>query len=287
MDLIVYLNGDFTESQNATVSVLDRGFVFGDGVYELIPCYSRKCFRLAEHLQRLQNSLDAVRIKNPHSNAEWEKIFSEIIQRNDVTDGGLYVQVTRGVAPRDHIFPENTQPTVFAMIKPLPEYEASVYTEGLKCITVDDIRWRLCNIKAISLLPNVLMRQKAAEADCAEAIFIRESLLTEGAASNVFVVRDGVLMTPPKSQYLLPGITRDVILELAQRHQVPFREQQITRDQLKQAEEIWITSSLKELMPVCMLDGEAVGEGKPGPIWKTMFDHFQNFKQEFAKGLQS
>lgn len=287
MDLIVYLNGNFVESQQAQVSVLDRGFVFGDGVYELIPCYSRKCFRQAEHLLRLHNSLTAIGIENPHSEAEWQAIFSKIIEKNNFDDGGLYVQVTRGVAPRDHIFPERTQATVFAMIKALPEYDPMILEEGVKAITVEDIRWKLCNIKAISLLPNVLMRQQAAEAGCAEAIFIRESLVTEGAASNVFVVRDDVIMTPPKSQYLLPGITRDLILELAQQHGLAYREQQITRDQLSNAQEIWISSSLKELVPVCQLDEKAVGNGKPGPLWKKMHQYFQNFKQEFARGERS
>ncbi len=276
----VYLNGKFLPADQACVPVLDRGFIFGDGVYEVIPAYGRKAFRLNEHLQRLQNSLDAVRIPNPLTNDDWALMLNELIAQNDGDDQSLYFQVTRGSAQRNHAIPENPQPTVFAMSNPLKPLAAEIIKTGVSAITLDDIRWQRCHIKAISLLPNILLRQEALDQDAAEAILIREGLATEGAASNLFVVIDGVLCTPPKGPFLLPGITRDLILELAAANDVEYREQNLSREDLQRADEIWLSSSTKEILPVTQLDNVSVANGQPGPLFKSMLALYQSYKQQ-------
>ncbi len=280
---IVYLNGEFLPQSQAKVSVLDRGFVFADGIYEVIPAYGGRLFRLGEHLQRLQNSLDGVRLANPLDDIEWDRILGELIKRNGGGDQSLYLQITRGVAKRDHGFPPDTPATVFAMSNPLKPVDAALLKSGVKAITLEDIRWRFCNIKSIALLPNVLLRQQALEQGAAEAILIRNGLVTEGSASNVFIVRKGVIMTPPKSEFLLPGITRDLIVELSQRHGVPCEERDIPEAWLEEADEMWLSSSLKELLPITTLNDKSVGSGSPGPVWAKMFDIFQSFKDDIRK----
>ena len=263
-----YLNGSFLPLEDARVPVMDRGFLFGDGVYEVIPVYGGRLFRLAQHLQRLQDSLDGVRIANPLSTDAWGELLGELVKRNTGVDQAVYLQVTRGVAPkRDHAFPADTRPTVFAMSNPLPEPRNIAGEAGIHAITLPDIRWQHCNIKAITLLPNVMLRQQAIEADTAEAILIKDGHATEGAASNIFIVRNGVLVTPPKGPTLLPGITRDLILELAAGNAVPYREADIPEAELHTADEIWLTSSTREISPVVRLDDAAVGNGRPGPAW--------------------
>ncbi len=217
----VYLNGEFLPLSEAKISVLDRGFIFGDGVYEVIPCYGRLPFRLTEHLTRLQHSLDAIKLTNPLSPAGWKKLFLQLVERCDAEDQSLYLQITRGTASRDHGFPANTPPTIFAMSNPLKAPAPTLLERGASAITLDDIRWRYCHIKAISLLPNVLLRQQALEASADEAILLRDGEATEGAASNLFIVKDGTLVTPPKDNRLLPGITRDLVVELAQAAHIP------------------------------------------------------------------
>ncbi len=272
---IVYLNGDFKLIEEAAVSVLDRGFLFGDGVYEVMPVYGGRLFQLEQHLWRLGNSLDGVRISRPLDNSEWEALLSELVKRNDAVDATVYLQVTRGVGPRDHAFPVSSSATVFAMVSPLPE-PAGLH--GVKAITARDIRWELCNIKAITLLPNTLLRQQALEAGATEAILHRDGKVTEGAASNVFVVVGDEVATPPKSAQLLPGITRDLVVELLQEASVPCDERPVSLDELRGAQEIWITSSSREIVPVTGLDGVSVSGGRAGPVWEAAHSLYQDFK---------
>ena len=280
---IVYLNGKFVPDHAACVSVLDRGFIFGDGVYEVIPAYNGYLFRLPEHLQRLQNSLDAIRIINPHTAQEWQSILDELIDKNNGGDLSVYLQVTRGVAKRDHALPKDIQPTVFAMANPLQPPDKILLKDGVRAITGDDYRWVNCHIKAISLLPNVLLRQQAIDAGASETILIRNGTATEGAASNLFIVENSALVTPPKGPFLLPGITRDLILELASENHISWEESAISEQRLRNADEIWLTSSTKEILPVTYLDNQMVGDGTPGPVWHKMEDLFQAFKQSFSQ----
>jgi D-alanine transaminase len=286
----VYLNGAFVPIDEACVSVMDRGFLFGDGVYEVIPAYGGRLFRLQHHLKRLQNSLDGIRLVNPRSDAQWEAILSELVERNRAqadahNDQSVYLQVTRGVAPtRDHGFPERVTPTVFAMSSPITEPDPVIETQGVGAVTLDDIRWQMCNIKAITLLPNVLLRQQASEKSSAEAILIREGRVIEGSASNVFVIREGVIHTPPHGPLMLPGITRDLVLELAAQHGLACREADVPESALHAADEIWITSSTREIVPVTRLDGHTVGDGRPGPLWHTLIAHYRHYKEAVRRG---
>jgi len=273
---IVYLNGQYLPLNEAKVSVLDRGFLFGDGIYEVIPSYYGRLFHFEDHLQRLENSLAGIRLANPYSREQWQQILAPLLDPKE--NEYIYLQITRGAAAkRDHAFPENTEPTVFAMsskIAPFPGKDT-----GIKAVTMDDSRWRLCNIKAITLLGNILHRQGAVDQDCAEALLVKDGTVTEGAASNVFAVIDGVLLTPPKSGSILPGITRDVIIELVESQHIPYREESFTLDALKSASEIWVTSSTREIVPVVELDGQAVADGKPGPVFHSVNQIFQAYKQ--------
>ncbi len=281
---IVYLNGSFLPVHEAHVSVMDRGFLFGDGVYEVIPVYGGRAFRLEHHLQRLDLSLHGIRIDNPLDHGQWADILTALIRHNGGGDQSIYLQVTRGVAPRrDHAFPAGVQPTVFAMSTPLSEPGAAVQN-GVAAVTVDDIRWKHCNIKAITLLPNVLMRQQALDAGAAEAILLRDGYATEGSASNLFIVHDGVVITPPKSNLLLPGITRDLAVELCQANHIPCREADISDAELRRADEIWVSSSTREVVPVTQLDGVPVGDGRPGPLWQRISALYIAYKQDFRAG---
>jgi len=260
------------------VPVLDRGFIFGDGVYEVIPVYRGAFFRLDEHLARLQNSLDGIRLPNPYTATQWHTLFAELLKRNaPAAQQTVYVQVTRGVAPRDLAFPA-VPPTVFAMVQDVASPTAAARARGITAITVADIRWQRCHIKAITLLPNVLMRQQALDAGVQEAILVRDGEALEGVASNLFIVRDGRLITPPKGQHLLPGITRDVVLGLAQDIGLTPNEHAIPLKELQGAEEIWLTSSNKEIQAVTWLDGKQVGNGTPGPWWARMTARYDAFK---------
>ncbi len=284
MSSISYLNGAFLPVNEARISPLDRGFIFGDGIYEVIPVYGGKLFRLDEHLKRLDDNLAAVRIKQPLSNKAWKSVLNEVVARNRPMHGdeqSIYLQITRGVAERDHGFPNShIEPTLFIMSSTLKPLAASIAEQGVAAITHADIRWRNCHIKSTSLLGNILLRQQAYDEDAVEAILIRDDEVTEGAASNLFALIDDVLITPPKGPLLLPGITRDLILELAQQHNIPACEAFITPQQLINAEEIWLTSSTKEILPVTTLDGTVVGSGKPGKLWQQMNQHYQAYKQQ-------
>lgn len=273
---IVYLNGEYMPLAEAKVPVMDRGFLFGDGVYEVIPAYAGNLFRLDDHLERLDNSLRSIRLQNPHSKQQWSDLLTPLLKPG--LDQSVYLQITRGPAEkRDHAFPQKITPTVFAMVSGITPYADP--ENGVKALSMEDSRWKLCDTKAITLLANVLLRQAAVEQGCAEAILFKGDKLTEGAASNVFAVIGGVLTTPPKSPSILPGITRDVILELAGKNNVPCKEQDISKDEIKTASEIWITSSTREIIPVTELDGHIVGNGKPGTLWMKFHEFFQAYKQ--------
>lgn len=278
-EAVVYLNNEFLPASEAKVSVLDRGFIFGDGVYEVIPVYGGHLFRLSQHLKRLDDSLVAIRIAPPLSHDRWRDILTQLVQRNGGGDLSVYLQITRGVAPRDHAFPKGVEPTVFAMANALKAVPSDMLAHGVAAITLTDNRWQQCNIKAITLLANVLARQQALDTGAAEAILLRDGVANEGAASNLFIVKDRALCTPPKSGQLLPGITRDLILELAAAHHIPFQENPITESALRSADEVWLTSSTKEILPVTRLDGKKIGAGQPGPIWSRMLALYQDYKQ--------
>ena len=259
-DTIVYLNGEYLPLSEAKVPVLDRGFLFGDGVYEVIPVYNGKPLRLAEHLRRLDNSLAGIRMTSPFTDDAWAALFDRLI--DGTADQYIYLQVTRGAAPkRDHAIPASIQPTVFAMCSPI----APIPLDGIKAVTQEDIRWDRCNIKAITLLANVLLRQEAVDRGAAEAILVRDNQVIEGAASNVFIVLDNTLITPPKCEALLPGITRDLVLELAAELGVETCERFFSVDELKRAQ-------------VVELDGKAVGDGTPGSMWRRFQPAYQSYK---------
>lgn len=282
---LVYLNGEFLAPEQARVPVLDRGFLFGDGVYEVIPCYQGRLFRLSHHLQRLDNSLHAIRMTNPLTHGQWAQVLEKLVAQGPGGDQSVYLQVTRGAATeRNHSIPQGIEPTLFAMTSPLHIAPPAEQRQGVAAITLDDVRWKLCNIKAITLLANVLMREQARDQGAMEAILIRDGLAMEGAASNLFAVQDGIIITPPKSRYLLPGITRDLILELTRHHQLPYREENITLEQLQGADEVWLTSSTKEIMPVTRLDGESVGNGRPGPVFQKTANLFADYKAAIRSG---
>lgn len=280
----VYLNGALLPLEAAQISVMDRGFLFGDGVYEVIPVYDRQPFRLYEHLARLQESLDGIRLANPHSSAEWENLIAQIIASAEWQDQGVYLQVTRGAGPRDHPFPKIVQPTVFILPMLLSPPSAESVEHGVSAITATDNRWLRCNLKVTSLLPNVLLRQLSVDSDCAETVLIRDGQLIEGSASSVFIVQSGVLLAPPKSNLMLPGITYDVVLELAQAEGLQYAIRPISEAELRLADEIWITSSTKEVMAVTRLDGQPVGTGQPGPLFRRMHAHYQTFKHTVMRG---
>jgi len=281
---MIYLNGSFIPIEDARISVLDRGFIFGDGVYEVVPVYSRRPFRLTEHLRRLQDSLEGIRLKNPHSDVAWSGLLEQIIASNEGDDQYLYLHITRGVAPREHSFPEDVMPTVFIMSTPLLAPPKELLATGVSAITANDNRWLRCDIKATSLLPNVLLRQMAADEDAVETLLLREGFLTEGSASNIFVVRNEMLLAPPKSYLMLPGITYDVVLELAVAHDIPHEIREVSEYEIRTAQELLLTSSTKEIMPITRLDGKLVGSGKPGTIFTQLYQLYQNYKATVMQG---
>jgi D-alanine transaminase len=276
---MVFLNGKFLPIEEARVPVLDRGFIFGDGVYELVPAYSRVPFRLEEHLTRLERSLAETRIRNPYSRAEWRDIIAQLIAKQPYEDQGVYFQVTRGVAKRDHSFPQDSAPTVFIMSNPLVNPPRELVERGAEAVSAQDNRWHRCNIKSISLIGNVLLRQLSADAGATETILFRDGMLTEASACNVFVVRGGVIQGPPKSNLILPGITYDVVLELAQSAQLPIQIRDLSEAETRAADEIWVTSSSKEVLAIVKLDGQPVGDGRPGPAFRRMHQLYQEFKR--------
>lgn len=280
---IAHLNGKFMPLDEARISPLDRGFLFADGVYEVIPAYGSKLFRLDEHLDRLDASLAAIQLPNPLTRTDWTTLFNSLIEQNGGGNIYIYLQVTRGAAAkRDHAFPvPPVAPTIFAMTGQIasPAADMPDTTPGVAAITLDDIRWSRCDIKSVALLANVLMRQQAVSEGASEAILIRDGFATEGSASNFFIVRQGVIVTPPKSHLILPGITRDLLVELARKHGMPVEEREVTEAELKSADEVWLSSSTREVVPVTRLNGHLLGDGRPGPVWRQMARHYVDFKR--------
>ncbi len=280
---MVFLNGRFVALEQAMVPVLDRGFIFGDGVYELVPVYSRVPFRLDEHLARLERSLAATRIRNPYSRREWGEIIQQLVAKQPWEDQGVYFQVTRGVAKRDHAFPADAAPTVFIMANPLVNPPREQVEQGAQAVSAVDDRWLRCDIKSISLIGNCLLRQVSADAGAAETILFRDGRLTEASASNVFIVKAGVIQGPPKSNLILPGVTYDVVLELARGAGLPLEIREVSEAEVRAADEIWVTSSSKEVLAIVRLDGKPVGEGRPGPVFARMYQLYQDFKRKVMR----
>lgn len=286
--MTAYLNGQFLPLSEARISPLDRGFLYADGIYEVIPVYSRFPFRMDEHLRRLQDSLDGIRLPNPHTVEEWRAIILRLIAEAQFADQTVYIQVTRGAdIRRDAPFPKGVAPTVFLFTAPLVTPSATQRESGVATITAEDIRWARCDLKTVALLANVLMRQKAVDAGCTETIMLRDGYLTEGSSSNIFCVRNGVILTPPKDHRMLPGITYDIVLELAAKHGAPHEVRPVFEAELRSADELWMTASSKEVLAITTLDGLPVGHGaqagKPGPVTRRMHDWFCSFRDNVMR----
>ena len=280
---IAHLDGTFLPVAEARLSPLDRGFLFGDGVYEVIPVYAGRLFHLRAHLQRLQHSLDGIRLKNPHDDAGWSSLLQTLVDKNGGGDQAVYLQITRGAdTGRDHVFPARVPATVFAMSSPLAPLSEELRTRGARVVMIQDIRWQRCDIKCTALLGNVLLRQQAADAGCHEGILLRDGHATEGTASSLFVMQDGVLVAPPDGPELLPSITRDVVLQLAEHIHLPARRDRLPVDALGRADEVWLASSTREVYAVTQIDGRPVRDGTPGPQWRRMYALFQEHKQELS-----
>ena len=277
-DRVVYLNGNFLPLADAKVSVLDRGFIYGDGVYEVVPVYARKPFRMPQHLTRLQNSLDGIRLANPHAQ-RWDALIAELIARQPFDDQAVYLQVTRGVAKRDHAFPHGVAPTVFMMSNPLVLPSREQVERGVAVITAQDNRWLRCDLKTTSLVGNVLMRQLAVDHDAVETVMFRDGHLTEASASNVLIVRDGTIIAPPKDNLILPGITYDATLEIAHDAGVALDVRAVTHAETLGAEEMWLSSSTKEVLAVTRVDDKPFAGGAPGPVFRRVWAAFQERKK--------
>lgn len=281
----VYLNGAFVGPDQAMVSVMDRGFLFGDGVYEVIPSYGGHFLGLEPHLDRLDRSLDAIGLPNPLTRREWRSVLARLIGPPPAPDQAAYLQITRGApAERDHLCPEGVSPTVFALAKPIKPRSPGVAERGVACITRADIRWQRCDIKTVSLLAAVMLRREAEEAGALETIMIRDGMVTEGTASNVFVVLGDRVLTPPPGPSILTGITRGLALELARAGEIRLGEQPIPVGELGRADEIWLSSSIREVLPVTRLDGRPVGRGRPGPLWGRLDGLYQAYKARVRDG---
>jgi D-alanine transaminase len=279
---ICYLNGEFQQLRDARVSPLDRAFLFGDSVYEVLPVFRGRMFRFREHFDRLARSLKEIGLASPHTHAQWLEILEDLIERNGSGEMYVYVQVTRGMEyGRNHAFPAQVVPGVFAMAAPLPPLTDELRANGVSAITVEDFRWGRCDIKSTALLANVLMKQRSAEAGTQEAIIVRDGDVMEGSSTSVFVVKDGKIATPPNSNRILPGTTREVALELADgAMQVTIRR--VSIDELRAADEVWISAATRDVLPVTRIDGRPVGTGKPGPLWKRMNEAFNALRERLA-----
>ena len=278
---ICYLDGDYLPLAEARISPLDRGFLFGDGAYEVMPVYGGRPFRLEAHCARLTRSLAELRMRDPLSQGQWREIFSSLIERSGGGDQYLYWQVTRGTERgRAHAPLPDLPRTIFAFSSPLAAVSSVVLEKGLACVTAADTRWARCDIKSTALLANVLLRQLAVDAGAAETILLRDGLLTDASASAVHVVIGGELRTPPNSREILPSTTRTVVEELAARAGVPWRAAAVSEAELRGAEEIWISAATREVQPVTTLDGRPVGGGRPGAAWRRVYEEFQSWKRE-------
>jgi D-alanine transaminase len=278
---VCYLNGEYLPLAEARISPLDRGFLYGDGAYEVMPIYGGRPFRLEAHCARLTRSLGEIRMGDPHGRSEWCDIFETLIARNGGGDQYIYWQVTRGAERgRNHAPLPDIPRTVFAFCAPLPAASLATLQSGVACVTAEDSRWSRCDIKSVALLANVLLRQLAVDAGAAETILLRNAELMEASASTVHVVIAGELRTPPNSRKILPGTTRGAVEELAARINVPCRAAPVSEAELRAADEIWISAATREVQPVTTLDGKPVGTGRPGPLWRRVYDEFQRWKRE-------
>lgn len=271
-----YLNGQFLPLEQARISPLDRGFLFGDGVYEVIPVYDGEGFLLKEHLDRLDRSLKAIDMKNPLTHEQWLDIINELSKETEKSFYGIYLQITRGAgATRQHLYNDDLKPTVFAMvISPMP-LSADDKAKGVAAITAPDERWKNCYIKSINLLPNILALQQGQKQGAYETIFVKDGFITEGTGSNVFMIKNNIIFTTPQTSDILWGITRAYVLKLAKQHDMPYVEREITAEEFEHADEIWMTSSTREVLAITRLNGKNVGDGLVGPVWKKINQYFQ------------
>ena len=279
----VYLNGAFLPIEEAKISPLDRGFIFGDGVYEVIPFYAGRGLRMREHLKRLQRSMDEIEIINPYAIEYWESMITMLIEKNGGVGGnnnvGVYIQVTRGVAKRDFPPPMGLTQTVFMMVNSLATPKPEIYTKGVSCVSLDDTRWLKCNIKSVALLGAVLLKHESKQAGGDDAVLFRDGYLTESSASNIAAVKNGVILCPPMDNLILPGITYELMIELAGKNKLPLEIRRVSRKEVKNADELWIMSSTKEVVPIVALDGKPIGTGQPGPVFEQMLKLFQEYKR--------
>jgi len=282
-----WLNGEMSNLREAKVSVLDRGFIFGDGVYEVVPVYEGRPFRFAEHMARLERSLSELRMKNPMTRPQWRELVDELItayaghvgKRAQDTNQLVYLQVTRGVAMRDHVMPLDIEPTVFATSNRLYIYGPEERSEGVACVSADDFRWAKAHIKTTSLAGAVLSRQISADEDAAETVMFRDGFLSEGAAANVWIVKDGAVLGPPKDNLVLEGIRYGLFEELCRDAGLPFELRRVSREEVLAADEMMLSSATKEVLPVTRLDGKPVGNGRPGPIYEKLYAGYQRAKR--------
>jgi D-alanine transaminase len=280
---LCYLDGEYTALRDAKISVLDRGFIFGDGIYEVVPVYGGQPFCFEEHMARLDRSLAELQIVNPLSLAQWREIVMRLIAPGGDAPQAVYFQVTRGVAPRDHAMVKGLTPTVFVMVNPLPPVADAVRAKGVACVTTDDFRWQKAHIKSTSLLGAVLSRQISVEAGAAETVMFRGDWLSEASSSNVWIVKDGVLIGPPKDNLVLTGIRYGLLERLCQEGGIPFALRRVSRDEVFGADELILSSASKEVLPVVTLDGKTIGNGHPGPIYKSLYAAYQQAKQRNAE----
>jgi D-alanine transaminase len=281
---ICYLNGEYVPLNEARVSPLDRAFLYADSVYEVLPVYRGRPFRLAAHCARLDRSLAEIRMAPPLSNEQWAEITLGLTDRNGGGDLYVYLQVSRGAEyGRNHAIPTGIAPTIFGFAAPLPGVTSEMLRDGVSAVTTEDLRWGRCDIKSTALLANVLAKQVAADAGAMEAILLRDGKLMEGSSTTVHVVRGGTICVPPESRRILPGTTRNVVLELAERAGIPERVAEISREGLLTADEVWLAAATREVVAVTRLDGKPVGSGRPGPLWRRVYDLFQAYKRELEK----
>ena len=283
-DTLCHLNGQTMPLRDAKISVLDRGFIFGDGIYEVIPVYGRRFFRFDEHMARMARSLAKVRIPNPHTRDGWLALARELAAAQPAEDQLIYIEITRGVALRDHVMPEGIEPTVFAMTSAMKPPSAEQRHHGVSCITARDFRWEHGDIKSVSLLGNVMARQMSADHGAMETVMFRDGWLTEASGSNVWVVHEGALLGPPKSEHVLEGIRYNLLAELCEDAGIAYNLRPISESDVRSADELMLSSATKEVLPITRLDGEGVGHGalrgKPGPVYAKLYEAYQRAKAE-------
>jgi D-alanine transaminase len=279
---IAHFNGELLPLDEIRISPLDRGFIFGDGVYEVVPAYGGRLLRAREHFQRLQRSMDEIKLANPHTVDQWIAEVNRLLAHHPGNQA-VYIQVTRGVPPkRDHVIPAGLVPTVFMMASPLTTPSPEMVAKGVACVSAKDFRWEKCHIKSTSLLGNVLARQISADAGATETILFRNGFLTEAAASNVFVVKDGAVAAAPQDNHILLGITYELLTDLAREGKLRFDVRPVAEAEVRAADEIWLSSSTKEVLAVTTLDGKPVGAGVPGPVFRRMHALYQEYKARLA-----